>query len=132
MGFKFKPPQSKKQTPEMVARDFCSVIRKRMPWLASQTYKPENFRKARMQMLLLRDEYNRNRGSAYCSQLVECADRVSYKVLEIVSFNPDDWNKFRRGQQFRRLEELLDKFEDKWPRSRQTPEPPDNAVPSRT
>ncbi len=130
MGFKFKLPQPKKPTPEMAAKDFCSEIRKKgLDWLKRQTCKPENFRKVRMQMLLSRDKYNRNRGSEYCSQLVECADRVSDKVLVIVSFNPDDWNKYRRGQQFRRLEELLDKFEDESSRSRQASEPPDNVLP---
>ena len=132
MGFKLKLSQSEKQKPEAAAKDFCSETRKRYFWLKCQTSKPETLQKVRKKMLLFRDEYNRNRGSGYRSQLVQIADRVSFKVLEIVSLNPEDWNDRRRGQQFRRLDELLADFEVEWFRSRRTPEAPDNVVPFRT
>lgn len=132
MDFKLKLPRWEKQNTKVVAKDFCDEIRKKIFWFECQTHKPENFQKARIRMLLLRDEYNRDRGRGYCGRLVQSADRVSYKVLEIVNLNSKDWNNCRRGQQFRRLDELLVEFEVEWFRSRQNPGPPDNVVPFRT
>jgi hypothetical protein len=54
---------------------------------------------------------------------VQLADCVSYKLLEIVSRDTEDWNNYQRGQQFRRLDELLAGFVAELFHSRQTLEP---------
>ena len=111
MGRKFKFPKWKKQEPEVAAEKFCSEIRKIIYWLEYQTYDPDKIRNARTQVHSLRDEYHRNRGSGYCSQLVQLADCGDRKVSAIVNLNPEDWNNYRRGQRFRYLNSSLLDFE---------------------
>ncbi|HEX9596234.1 MAG TPA: hypothetical protein VF982_05090 [Anaerolineales bacterium] len=125
MDFKLNFPQSEKQNAEQSARDFCSKFQMHYRLgLERLTYKTgKNQTEIRMQINLLRDEYHRKRGSGYCSRLVQLADCVSYKLLEIVSRNTEDWNNYQRGQQFRRLDELLAGFVAELFHSRQTLEP---------
>ncbi len=128
MNFKLNLSQPKKLEPETVAINFVNTVRKNCYryWLKIQTCNP-NIRK---EIHKLRDQYNCNRGSAYSyNRLIQRANRINRKLLEIASYNPEDWSNYRRGQQFRRLDELLADFEVECSRLRRSPEPQDNVLP---
>lgn len=129
MGFKLRLSTPKKPEPEIAAKEICRKMRNRMEWLKFATHSPKNFREARIQIHLMRDRYYRDRGSSYYSQLVQMADRVAEKAAVIVNFNPEDWNNHRRGQQFRRLDELLVEFEVELFRSQRPARSAGNVVP---
>lgn len=111
MRYKLILPQRQKIKPETAAKVFCDEIRKKIFWLESATYTPESLRNARTQIHGLREKYHRDRGNRFGSHVVCIADCVCKKVAHIVNLNPEDWNNYRRGQQFRRLDELLLRFE---------------------
>jgi hypothetical protein len=129
MGFKLNLPKRSKPNPEMAAKEFCREIRRKMIWLEVATYNPDKCRYATTQTHSLRDKYHLARGEGFGGQLIQLADCVDRKVTEIVNFNPDDWNNFRRGQQFRRLDEWLVEIEIEWSRSRRAAEPRTNVAP---
>lgn len=129
MGFKLNLPNQSKPDPEMAANEFCREIRRKMIWLESATYNPDKFRNARTQIHSLRDKYHCVRGEGFGDRLIQLADCVDRKVSEIVNLNPEDWNNYRRGQQFRRLDEWLVEIEIEWSRSRRAAEPRTNVVP---
>ena len=110
MRLKLNLLQQQKILPETGAKVFCGKIRK-IFWLESATYNPESIRNARTQIHGLRDKYHRCRGDGFGSHVVCHADRVCQKVAHIVNLNPEAWNNYRRGQQFRRLDERLLRFE---------------------
>lgn len=118
MAFKLILPKQPKPDSETTAIEFCSEIRKKRTWLESATYNPDKCRNARREIHLLRDKYHRVRGEGFGGRLIQLADCVDRKVSEIVNLNPGDWNNYRRGQQFRRLEEWLMVFETECSRSR--------------
>lgn len=129
MALKLILPKQPKPDSETTAIEFCSEIRKKMTWLESATYNPDKCRNARTKIHSLRDKYHRVRGEEFGGRLIQLADCVDQKVSEIVNLNPGDWNNYRRGQQFRRLEEWLMLFETECSRSRRAAEPRTNVVP---
>lgn len=129
MAFKIRFPQKPKLTPELAASRFCTEIRKNLQSLESQTYNGKTFRNARMRFRSLQESYHRICGERCGSRLAHLADHVDRKVTEILCLNPEDWNNYRRGQQFRRLDERLRKFEIERHRSYRKLEPTTNVIP---
>ena len=111
-------PQQPKNDLETPAKEFCRKIRMRFEWLKHATRNPKSLRNARTWVHGLREKYHRARGDEFGGWLIQLADRVCLKVAEIVNLNPEDWDNRRRGQQFRRLDELLCRFEVELYRSR--------------
>lgn len=111
MGYKLNLPQPAKIDPNKAANEFCREIRRLIRWLEFKTYCPEDQWEARKRINELCYQYNRDCGDGYRSRLVQLANGVHYKVAEIVNLNFRDWNNYRRGQQFRRLDEKLLVFE---------------------
>jgi hypothetical protein len=107
-----QPPRN---DPELATKEFFETIVKTIGTdssrLKSTTYFPDSFKKARIEIHLTRDRYHRARGDGMrVGPLIWLADAVCQKLSEIVNLNPGDWNNYRRGQQFRRLDNLLTDF----------------------
>ncbi len=126
MGYELFLPTRQKPNLEMIAIEFCGEIRKIKPWLEFATCYSNKCQKARTIIHSWRDKYHRGRGEEFGGRLIQLSDCVARKVSEIVNLNPEDWNNYRRGQQFRRLEERLMKFETERFRSRRIAEPTTN------
>lgn len=122
MGYKLFFPTRSKPNMEMNAIEFCGEIRKNKPRLEFATCYPNKCQKARTMIHLLRDKYHRGRGEEFGGRLIQLSDCVDRKVSEIVNLNSGDWKNYRRGQQFRRLEECLVEFETELFRSRRNAE----------
>ena len=131
MGYKLFLPTRPKPDLEMNAIEFCGEIRKNKPTLEFATCYPNKCQKARTMIHLLRDKYHRGRGEEFGGRLIQLSDCVDQKVSEIVNLNPGDWNNYRRGQQFRRLEEWLLEFETERFHPRRIAEPTTNVETSR-
>jgi len=111
MKLRFAPPPPQNPNRDAAAKKFFNEVRRRENSLESATYNSNSLKKARIEIGALRDEYNRTRGDEYGGELLRLADCISRKVAEIVNLNPNDWTNYRRGQQFRRLHEILLAFQ---------------------
>lgn len=124
MGMKLHFPFPPEITPEQAAIAICSKQRRKLFILKYATHRPKSLKQSRIEWHQDLAAYYRSRGSGYVRQMVERADCAANKVCYILNQNLEDWNSYRRAQQFRRLDELLLAFErelrDSRPAEKQT------------
>lgn len=119
----------KKQQPDYAELAFCENVRSNMDnWLICKTRDASGCQQMKSVIHKLRDNCHKDLKSGIPSYH---AGRVLNKTLQIATFNFQDWNERRRGQQLRRLEEVLTEFEMNLWRFQQDTKPPKNVVPIR-